>query len=97
MLSCSLIVMVENMIVNYVESKLSNVDASVELKWSKVEASVDVKPNIIEAFVDAKPSLVGSVVKSSFVDSSVSKPRDNEVDTTSFFSTKDTWKALYMT
>lgn len=81
------------MIDNCVESKPSNVECSVELKPSKVEVSVDVKPNIVKASVDVKPSIVGSVaVKSSLVDSDVSKLRDKEVETVSFFSTEDTLK-----
>ena len=52
-----------------------------------------MKPNIVEVSVDVKPLLVGSVdVKPSLVDYHVSKLGDNEVETTSFFSTEDRWK-----
>jgi len=55
------------------------------LKPSKVEVSVDAKLNIDEAYVH---------VKASHVDYGVSQLGDNEVDTSTFFSTKDTWKVI---
>ena len=47
---------------------------------------VKPKPPIIEAFVDVKPSIEACVEAKS---SGVSKLLDNEVNTASFFSTKD--------
>jgi hypothetical protein len=81
MFCCLLIVMVENVVNNYVESKSSDVESFVELKSYMVKAFIDVKPNDVEAFVNLKPSLVGSVdVKHSLVGFGVSKLCDNEVD-----------------
>jgi hypothetical protein len=55
------------------------------LKLFKVEASVDAKPNIDEFYVHVKASLV---------DYGVSQLGDNKVETSTLFSTKDTWKVI---
>jgi hypothetical protein len=84
--------MVENADNEPVEIKPSFVDYSIEIKSSKLEALVDVKPNTDEAFVHVEAS---ENVEALHVNSSVSQLGVNEVDTTHFLSSQDTWEDKY--
>jgi len=75
------------MIENAGDWKASVVDSFVEIKPSKLEASIKV-----EALIKVEPSVkVEASVKvdASNVNSGVWKLRDNEVDTSHFFSSWD--------
>jgi len=63
-------------------------DDSVELKLAIIEASVDVKP-IIEGLVDVEIPIQASAEAKP---TGVSKFRDYEVNTASFFLTNDRWR-----
>jgi len=82
--------MVENAGDDSVDRKLSVVDYFVEMKPLKVEASMKVEAPIkVEASLKVKAPIEVEVLS---VNSGVSKLRDNEVDTSHFFSSPETWK-----
>jgi len=73
-----------------VDRKPSVVDYFVKIKLPKVEASVKVEAPIkVEASVKVEAPIK---VEALSVNSGVSNLRDNEVDTTYFFSSRETWK-----
>jgi len=80
--------MVENADDDPVDRKPSVVDSFVEIKLSKVEASVKVEAPIkFEASVKVEAPIKVEAFSANF---DVSKLRDNKVDTTHFFSSRET-------